>query len=123
MTSIINDGFAYQENIALNYCGGKSLNWYIVSWALFEDMDMFEEEQMIRRGPKCRITKRKDEAIQSEEFILLGYKEHQSSRYLGNLSNPPGRSSDKDEIQAHAKMIRIQKYLEVKAAITALIVL
>ena len=52
--------------------------------------------------------------------MLLGYKEYQSSRYLGNLGDPPGGSSDNDELQAHAKMIRIQKYLEVKAATTAL---
>ena len=61
---------------------------------------------MIRRG--------------SEEFILLGYKEYRSSRYLGNLGDPLGGSSDKDELQAHAKMIRLQKYLESKAATTAL---
>ena len=61
---------------------------------------------MIRRG--------------SKEFILLRYKEFRSSRYLGNLGDPPGGSSDKDELQTHAKMIRIQKYLETKAATTAL---
>ena len=46
---------------------------------------------------------------------MKGYKEYQSSKYLGNLGDPPGRSNDKDELQAHAKMIRIQKYLEAKA--------
>ena len=52
--------------------------------------------------------------------MLLGYKEYQSSRYLGNLGDPPRGSSDEDELQAHAKMIRIQKYLEAKAVTTAL---
>ena len=51
---------------------------------------------------------------------MKGYKEYQSSKYLGNLGDPPGGSSDKDELQAHAKMIRIQKYLEAKAATIAL---
>ena len=55
--------------------------------------------------------------------MLLGYKVYQSSRYLGNLGDPPKGSSDEDELQAHAKMIRIQKYLEAKAATTALNVL
>ena len=52
--------------------------------------------------------------------MLLGYKEYQSSRYLGNLGDPPRGSSDKDELQTHAKMIRIQKYLEAKVTTTAL---
>ena len=30
--------------------------------------------------------------------MLLGYKEYQSGRYLGNFGNPPGGSSDKDEL-------------------------
>ena len=75
---------------------------------------------MSRRCSERRITQRKDEGIQSEESILLGYKEYRSSRYLGNLGDPEGGSSDKDELQVHEKMIRIQKYLEVKAATTAL---
>ena len=54
------------------------------------------------------------------EFILLGYKEYRSSRYLGNLGDPLGGFRDKDELQAHAEMIRIQKYLEAKAATTVL---
>ena len=52
--------------------------------------------------------------------MLLGYKEYKSGRYLGNLGDPPKRSSDKDELQAHAKMIRIQKYLQAKATTTTL---
>ena len=50
----------------------------------------------------------------------LGYKEYWLSRYLGNLGDPQEGFNDKDEFQAHAKMIRIQKYLEAKAATTAL---
>ena len=42
------------------------------------------------------------------------------NKYLGNLGDSLGGSSDKDELQVHAKMIRIQKYLEAKAATTAL---
>ena len=30
--------------------------------------------------------------------MLLGYKEYQSGRYLGNLGDLPRRSSDKDEL-------------------------
>ena len=52
--------------------------------------------------------------------ILLGYKEYRSSRYLGNLGDPPGGFKDKDELQTHAKMIRIQKYLEANVATTIL---
>ena len=42
--------------------------------------------------------------------MLLGYKKYWSSRYLGSLGNPSGGSRDKEELQTHAKMIRIQKY-------------
>ena len=56
----------------------------------------------------------------SPRSLRLGYEEYQSNRYLGNLGDPPGGSNDKDELQAHAKMIRIQKYLEAKAATTTL---
>ena len=52
--------------------------------------------------------------------MLLGYKKYWSSRYLGSLGNPSGGSRDKEELQTHAKMIRIQKYLKTKAATTAL---
>ena len=55
--------------------------------------------------------------------MLLEYKEYQSSRYLGNLGDHLGRSSDKDEFQVHSKMIRIHKYLEAKAATVALNIL
>ena len=30
--------------------------------------------------------------------MLLGYIVYQSSRYLGNLGDPPGGSSDKEEL-------------------------
>ena len=52
--------------------------------------------------------------------MLLGYKKYWSSRYLGSLGNPSGGSRDKEELQTHAKMIRIQKYLEAKVITTAL---
>ena len=45
---------------------------------------------------------------------------HEPKTALGNLGDLLGGSSDNDELHAHAKMIRIQKYLEAKAATTAL---
>ena len=56
----------------------------------------------------------------SPRSLRLRYEEYQSNRHLGNLGDPPGRSSDKDELQAYAKMIKIQKYLEAGPATTAL---
>ena len=52
--------------------------------------------------------------IQSEEVILLGQDEYQTSKYLGDLGDLPGISNDKDELQARTKRIRIQKYLREK---------
>ena len=57
---------------------------------------------------------RKGERVQSEEVILFGYDECQSSKYLGNLGDLPGISNDKDELQARTKRIRVQKYLREK---------
>ena len=52
--------------------------------------------------------------VQSEEVILLGSGECRSSKYLGNLGDLPGISSDKDELQARMERIRMQKYLREK---------
>ena len=51
---------------------------------------------------------------QSEEVILLGYGECQSNKYLGNLGDLPGISSNKDEVQECTERIRMQKYLREK---------
>ena len=56
----------------------------------------------------------------SSRSLYSSDTEYRSSRYLGNLGDLPGVSNDKDELQAHAKMIRTQKYLQAKAATTAL---
>ena len=52
--------------------------------------------------------------VSSEEVILLGWGERRSSKYLGNLGDLPGISSDKDELQARTERISIQKYLREK---------
>ena len=52
--------------------------------------------------------------VQSEEVILLRQGECRSSKYLGNLGDLPGISSDKDELQARTERIRMQKYLREK---------
>ena len=51
---------------------------------------------------------------QSEEVILLRQGECRSSKYLGNLGDLPGISSDKDKLQTHTERIRMQKYLRKK---------
>ena len=38
------------------YCGDEGPNLYIGPWALFGDVDMFEEGQTIRETPEWRIT-------------------------------------------------------------------
>ena len=50
----------------------------------------------------------------SERVILLGLDEHQSSRHSGDLGNLPGDSNNKDKLQAHTEVIRIQKYFREK---------
>ena len=52
--------------------------------------------------------------VSSEEVILLIWGERRSSKYLGNLSDLPGISSDKNELQARTERISIQKYLREK---------
>ena len=49
-----------------------------------------------------------------EKVILLGPDEYQSSRHSVDLGNLLGDSSNEDRLQAHTKMIRIQKYLREK---------
>ena len=50
----------------------------------------------------------KGRRVSSEEVILLGWGERQSSKYLGNLGDLLGISNDKDELQARTKRISIQ---------------
>ena len=69
---------------------------------------------MIGETQEWRITYGKGGGIQSEEATLLGYDEYQLSKYLGDLGDLPRMSNDKDELQAHTKRIRIQKYLREK---------
>ena len=52
--------------------------------------------------------------MKSEEVILLGSDEYQSSKYLDDLGDLPGVSHDEDRLQARTKRIRIQKYLREK---------
>ena len=56
----------------------------------------------------------KDGRVHFEEVILLRWGECRSSKYLGNLGDLPGISSDKDELQARIERIRMQKYLREK---------
>ena len=77
-------------------------------------MDTSEEKQTIKWAPKWRIAYGKGRRVQSEEVILLGWGECRSSKYLGNLGGLPGSFSDKDELQARTKRIRMQKYLREK---------
>ena len=49
-----------------------------------------------------------------KSIILLGPDEYQSSRHSSDLGNLPGDSNNEDRLQAHTKMIRIQKYLREK---------
>ena len=67
---------------------------------------------MIEETPEWRITYGKGGGIQSEEVILLGQDEYRSSKYIGNLSDLPEMSNDKDEPQARTKKIGMQKYLK-----------
>ena len=50
----------------------------------------------------------------SERVILLGPDEYQSSRHSVDLGNLLGDSNNEDRLQAHKKVIRIQKYLRKK---------
>ena len=62
---------------------------------------------MIGEAPEWRITYGKGGRVQSEEVILLGYDEYRSSKYLGDLSDLPGISNDKDELQVRTKRIKM----------------
>ena len=64
--------------------------------------------------PKPIVVSRKKRRPWSERVILLGPDECQSSRYLVDLGNLPGDSNNEDRLQAHKKVIRIQKYLRKK---------
>ena len=52
--------------------------------------------------------------LKSEEVILFGSDEYQSSKHSGDLGNLPGGFNDEDRLQARTKRIRIQKYLREK---------
>ena len=50
----------------------------------------------------------------SEDVILFGLDEYQSSRHLDDLGNLPRDSNNEDRLQTHTKKIKIQKYLREK---------
>ena len=52
--------------------------------------------------------------MKSEEVILLGPDEYQSSKHPGDLGNFLRGSNNEDRLHARTKMIRIQKYLREK---------
>ena len=52
--------------------------------------------------------------LKSEEVILLGPDEYQSSKHPGDLGDLPGVSNNEDKLQARMERIRIQKYLREK---------
>ena len=64
--------------------------------------------------PKPIVVSRKKRRPWPERVILLGPDECQSSRYLVDLGNLPGDFNNEDRLQAHKKVIRIQKYLRKK---------
>ena len=47
----------------------------------------------------------------SERIILLGLDEYQSGKFLLDLGNLPGDSSNEDRLQVRNEAIRTQKYL------------
>ena len=69
---------------------------------------------MTEKVPEPIVVSRKKRRPWSERVILLGPDECQSSRYLVDLGNLPGDSNNEDRLQAHKKVIRIQKYLRKK---------
>ena len=95
-------------------CGDEGPNLHTGLWALFDDVDTFEEEQTIREAPRWKITYEKGGRVQSKEVIFLGYDEYRSSKYLDDLSDLPRISNNKDELQACTKRIRMHKYLREK---------
>ena len=52
--------------------------------------------------------------MRSEEVILLGPDEYQSSKHPGDLGDLPRDSNNEDRLQARTERIRIQKYLREK---------
>ena len=69
---------------------------------------------MTGKVPEQMVASGKSKRPWSERLILLGPDECQSSRYLVDLGNLPGDSNNEDRLQAHKKVIRIQKYLRKK---------
>ena len=104
----------YHHHHHYSNCGDKSLNLYI---GLKPYLIMWIRPRRSKRLDRSRnggLHTKKGERVQSEEVILLGQGECRSSKYLGNLGDLPGISSDKDELRARTEMIRMQKYLREK---------
>ena len=52
--------------------------------------------------------------LKSEEVILFGSDEYQSSKHSSDLGNLLGGSNDEYRLQSRTERIRIQKYLREK---------
>ena len=69
---------------------------------------------MIGKVLEYMVASGKTRRLWSERVVLLGPDECQSSKHSVDLGNLPGDSNNKDRLQAHMEMIRIQKYLMEK---------
>ena len=69
---------------------------------------------MTGKVPKQMVVSGKSRRPWSERVILLGPDECQSSKHSVDLGNLPGDSNNKDRLQVHKEVIRIQKYLREK---------
>ena len=66
---------------------------------------------MTGKVPEPIVMSGKSRRPWSERVILLGPDECQSSRYLVDLGNLPGDSSNEGRLQVRKEVIRTQKYL------------
>ena len=69
---------------------------------------------MTGKVPEQMVVSGKSKRLWFERVILLGPDECQSSRHSVDLGNLPRDSNNEDRLQAHKKVIRIQKYLREK---------
>ena len=60
------------------------------------------------------VASEKSRRPRSENVILLGPEEYQSSKHSGDLGNLPGDSNNENKLQARTETIKIQKYLREK---------
>ena len=69
---------------------------------------------MTEKVPEPIVVSGKSRRPWSERVILLRPDECQSSRHSVDLGNLSEDSNNEDRLQAHKKVIRIQKYLRKK---------